>query len=540
MKPRFARISQYFFLALFLVLFIQTDYRGSDQINKAVNAFFRSDPLVLLSYLLAQKAWTWFLFPGLLMVIATLFLGRFFCGWICPLGTILDLYPSGTRKAKTAPSSTGKLKHWLLLTLLASSLFNLNLAGLLDPIAILLRGLTFAIYPLLGLATRETWVRLYELMGERRDTLAPAYALLRDYLLPFRQTMYPLAMLSALLLVAILALEYLQSRYWCRNLCPLGTLLGWLSRFRFYKRIPASLCSDCGACNTFCPAVSCEKIPPPEECFVCMECRTSCPHQRVSFCPDIPSFRQKPFLPERRLVLGGLATGLLLSIPTRFRYPDQSSRLLRPPGVRDESEFLKSCVRCGECIKVCLKSALYPATWQAGIEGIATPLLIPRLGYCEYNCTLCGQVCPTGAIPVLQVETKRRETIGKAVFDKNHCLPFARQTDCIVCEEHCPIPDKAIRSHPREVIGPNGARREVREPFVVDEICTGCGICEYVCPLDARPGIEVFAVKNRTPITLKNIPPFNSDDSTGPQANARKYGNARTQKEILNSLTLSE
>ncbi len=129
---------------------------------------------------------------------------------------------------------------------------------------------------------------------------------------------------------------------------------------------------------------------------------------------------------------------------------------MRPPGVRDEDDFLKKCVRCGECMKVCLKNALYPAAWQAGLDGIYTPLVIPRLGYCEYNCTLCGQVCPTGAIPNLAVEEKKRQVIGKAVFDKNHCLPFARRTDCIVCEEHCPIPDKAIRSREVRVMGLDG------------------------------------------------------------------------------------
>jgi len=126
--------------------------------------------------------------------------------------------------------------------------------------------------------------------------------------------------------------------------------------------------------------------------------------------------------------------------------------------------------------------------------------LIPRLGYCEYNCTLCGQVCPTGAIPDLLAEVKRREVIGKAVFDKNHCLPFARRIDCIVCEEHCPIPQKAIRSETVVMTGFNGEKRQVKAPYVVEELCNGCGICENVCPLEGKAGIEVFAVKTRTPL----------------------------------------
>lgn len=504
MKFTPARICQLFFLVLFLVLFIQTEYRGSDRINAAVNAFFRADPLVLFSYLLAARSWTWLLFPALLMTIATLLLGRFFCGWICPLGTILDLVTPRIRKRSPLKQLKGNIKYWLLLPLLASSLFNLNVSGLLDPIAILLRALTFFFYPLAGLAAREGWVELYRLVGENRDVVAPAYHLVRDHLLPFRDTLYPLAFLSTLLFVGIILLERFERRNWCRNLCPLGTLLGWLGSFSLFNRIPKGLCGDCRTCRELCPTGFEQDELRKEECVLCMECREGCPHGRVSFPLTLKQRGNSPFLPERRLLLGGLAGGVFLALPARFRRSDPSSRLLRPPGVRSEDDFIKKCVRCGECMKVCLKNALYPATFQAGLEGIYTPQLVPRMGYCEFNCTLCGQVCPTGAIPSLPVEAKRREVIGKAVFDKNHCLPFARKTDCIVCEEHCPIPEKAIRSREVRTMGLDGIIKTIKEPYLVEEICNGCGICENVCPLETKAGIEVFAVNNRTPITLND------------------------------------
>ena len=198
--------------------------------------------------------------------------------------------------------------------------------------------------------------------------------------------------------------------------------------------------------------------------------------------------------------MGGLLSGFLLARLFRFRLPDAQARVLRPPGVRSEGEFLKQCVRCGECMKVCLKNALYPALFQAGLEGVFTPMLIPRLGYCEYNCTLCGQVCPTGAIPDLPVETKKREVIGKAVLDRNHCLPYARRVNCIVCEEHCPIPGKAIRAETEKIAGEDGQPIILRKPYVVAELCTGCGICENVCPIEGKSAIEVFAVKDRDPL----------------------------------------
>lgn len=495
-----ARICQLIFLVLFLILFVLTEYRGHDDINAVVNAFFRADPLVLFSYLLASKSWSRLLLPAALMTVATLLLGRFFCGWLCPLGTILDLVTSKIRKTAPLKALKGNVKYWLLLPLLSASLCNLNLSGLLDPVAILLRALTFFFYPITGLGVRQGWVWLYRTVGERRDALDPVYALLRDNLLPFRDTIYPLAFLSAVVFLGIVALERFETRNWCRNLCPLGTLLGWLGRFSPFSRVPATLCSDCGQCRELCPTGFGRDVLLKEECILCFECQSGCPHDRITFRPLLKLWGNGPVVPERRVLLGGMAGGLLLALPARFRNPEQQSRLLRPPGVRSEDEFLTKCVRCGECMKVCLKNALYPASFQAGLEGIYTPLVIPRLGYCEYNCTLCGQVCPTGAIPELPVEAKRREVIGTAVFDKNLCLPFARRIDCIVCEEHCPIPEKAIRSREVRVVGQDGQLTTVKEPYLVGDICNGCGICENVCPLETRAGITVLAVKNRAPV----------------------------------------
>jgi len=495
-----ARMSQLLFLALFLVLFLRTEYRGSDEINGAVNAFFRADPLVSASYLLAAKAFSWIVFPGLLLLVLTGLLGRFFCGWICPLGTVLDLVTGKIAKSAPIRLLKGNLKYWLLVPLLAAALFGVNLAGILDPLAILVRALAFAVHPLLGDAVRGGWVALYRIMGEGRDFLSPGYGVIRDNLLPFRETFYPLAFLSALIFLGIILLERYETRNWCRNLCPLGTLLGLAARFSPFVRVPARLCADCGVCRHLCPTSFDREILQKEECILCMECQLRCPSGRVRFRLAGVVAGEGPLLPERRILLGGLVSGFFVARLFRYREPAAQARLLRPPGVRDEGEFLARCVRCGECMKVCLRSALYPAVLQAGVEGIYTPQVIPRLGYCEYNCTLCGQVCPTGAIPNLVPAVKKREVIGKAVFDKNHCLPFAKKENCIVCEEHCPIPQKAIRSRKVRETADDGRQVLLQVPYVVDNLCNGCGICEHVCPLEGKAGIEVFAVANRTPL----------------------------------------
>ncbi len=141
----------------------------------------------------------------------------------------------------------------------------------------------------------------------------------------------------------------------------------------------------------------------------------------------------------------------------RPRIRRQHPFLLRPPGAVDEPEFLRRCIRCGECMKVCIGGALHPAFFQAGAVGLWTPLLMPRIGYCEYNCTLCGQVCPTGAIRRLALEEKKKAVMGLAVFDKDRCLPWARRQECLVCEEHCPDAGKGNRVRGK---GGDGCSRE--------------------------------------------------------------------------------
>jgi polyferredoxin/Pyruvate/2-oxoacid:ferredoxin oxidoreductase delta subunit len=527
-KMTTARVFQLLFLLVFLVLFVNTEYRGSDTISAAINSFFRADPLVLVSYLAATRSFTWLLFPALLTLLFTVLLGRFFCGWICPLGTVLDLVTSRIRKTAPLRFLKGNLKYWLLLPLISSAFFHVNLSGILDPIAILVRALTFFLYPIFGDAARSSWVELYRLLGERRDHLEPAYSLLRDHLLPFRETFYPLAFLSAAMFLAIIFIERYESRNWCRNLCPLGTLLGLFSRFSPFKRVPAKLCPDCEACRSICPTSFDDDFLEPEACILCMECLQDCPKDRAKFA--LVRFWRRGTgdrfgvqLPERRVLMGGLLSGFFLAGTFRFRRPEAQARLLRPPGAGPEAEFLKKCVRCGECMKVCLTGALYPAIAQGGLEGVFTPVVTPRLGYCEYNCNLCGQVCPTAAIPNLPLAQKKRAVIGKAVFDKNHCLPYARKTNCIVCEEHCPIPQKAIRSEVVEEMDQNGKKIRLLKPYLVEDLCNGCGICENVCPLEGKSGIEVFAVLDKTPLK-EALPDSASPEETGSGEDGGKDG----------------
>jgi len=225
-----------------------------------------------------------------------------------------------------------------------------------------------------------------------------------------------------------------------------------------------------------------------------MDCTGFCPEERVSFRLRAASRSGAGLDLERRGVITALACGALAAPVVHIAPPGDRTNpyLIRPPGAVAEGEFLERCVRCGECMKVCIGSALHPAFLEAGPVGLWTPLVVARVGYCEYNCTLCGQVCPTGAIKRLAVEPKRKTVIGLAVFDKDRCLPFAKGIECLVCEEHCPTGDKAIVFEEREVLI-DGAARRLKLPKVVDKLCIGCGICETKCPLEGASAIRIIS-----------------------------------------------
>jgi formate hydrogenlyase subunit 6/NADH:ubiquinone oxidoreductase subunit I len=143
-------------------------------------------------------------------------------------------------------------------------------------------------------------------------------------------------------------------------------------------------------------------------------------------------------------------------------------------------------------MKVCPTSGLQPVLLQGGLEALWTPHLVPRLGYCNYGCHACGQICPSGAIPALDLERKRQAVLGRAVIDRDRCLPWAHGVPCIVCEEMCPVAPKAIRLEEVPVADDLGQMVTVQRPHVVGDSCIGCGICEYQCPVEGEAAIRVF------------------------------------------------
>jgi MauM/NapG family ferredoxin protein len=500
------RLSQAVFLLLFLFLFLRYRYQDQASLEGPIHLFFRLDPLLFVAYTLSSWKWSAFFWPALLVVLLTLLLGRFFCGWVCPFGALLDGVGGGLKsKRKVQPHHLGPgwrgVKYVLLVALLVTALFRFDWIGIFDPLSLLFRSLALALYP----AAAYTGERFFDLAfalapGGWADSLDSVYAVIKGAILPARALSYQLLLFTAAVFIALLLLELVERRFWCKNLCPLGALLGILARWRRLKRVPAKACTDCGDCRSMCKMDSFaakDGWQNMRECILCLSCQATCREDRVRYRFGIlGSSAPHVDLGRRRLVLGGVGAALALPL-LKLEGGVLQARVIRPPGALPEGEFLSRCVRCGACMKVCITNGLQPLLLERGLAGLWSPALIPRHGYCEFHCTLCGQSCPTGAIQPLPLKRKQQTVIGKAVLDPSRCIPYARGKNCLVCEEHCPTAPKAIVLRPRERLDPHGRAQTVKEPLVLDDRCIGCGICETKCPVEG----VLAGIRVRPPVT---------------------------------------
>jgi polyferredoxin len=524
---RLRTLSQVAFLLLFLFLIFRTDFRATAsgspndlQRTSPVALFFQLDPLVAISNALSSRAVYHGLLWSLLILIPTFFLGRFFCGWVCPMGTLNHFFGSWKSESKRGKQlidsnrykSWQAIKYYILFAVLVAALFGTGLVGWFDPFSFLTRSLGLSIIPGLGYLT-NSFFRAAETSGIPVVSFIVSifHAILNYTILSIKQPHFRQGFFLGALFVLILALNLRVTRFFCRALCPLGALFGLVSRWSILglQKHPAS-CDDCNRCLLHCQGGDDPIGGVPwrkSECHLCLNCVGECPHHGLEFkfFPQ-SNTREAPSL-QRRKVLTGLATGAavlpLMRATTSFA-AEKNERRIRPPGAVEESDFLARCVRCGECMKVCPNNALHPSFSEAGIEGIWTPVLVPRIGYCEPSCVLCSESCPTGAIWEITSKAKawvvdvsnvsKPIRIGTAFYDRGRCLPWAMATECIVCEEWCPTSPKAIYLQPAEVIDAKGQPKTLKQPRVDPETCVGCGACEYACPLQDRPAVYVTCI----------------------------------------------
>lgn len=495
----YRRATQVGFIIFFLILFRMTDYHGTDRITGAVNIFFRWDPLAAAAAMLAEKSFIDLLAPSFLVLILTLLFGRFFCGWVCPIGTCLDASHKIIKpRSNGAPRKFASYKYYVMTAILIAAFFGVQTVGFFDPFSIFVRGLAVAVDPAFNLIVKKP-LQLAMMHGPEgiANSARSTYDFLKGTLLPFNQNVFKMVLPSLLILLAIFFLEKIERRFWCRNLCPLGGMFAVFSRFSLLRLHPGKACKaqGCSTCIDVCRmrAIDDDGALSPESCSLCMECMDACPKGIVSFKFRRPKHEPSPVNVTRRGLIATVITGALMPAVMKVRaiYKAPYPFLIRPPGALAEDDFLSRCVRCGECMKVCINNALQPAGLEAGIDAAFSPVLVSRVGYCEYNCTLCGQVCPTGAIRSLTPPEKNKIKIGLAWFDRNRCLPWAKGIPCLVCEEICPVPNKAIKMHDEKTFNSAGEEVTVGRPYLVDDLCVGCGMCENKCPLTGQAAVIV-------------------------------------------------
>lgn len=450
-----------------------------------VETFLLLDPLVSISTALAARAWIWSLWGAAIILGVCVFIPRGFCGYVCPLGTVIDLFDwaIGKRVKRFNVPDDGwwvHFKYYLLLGVLVAALGGVLLSGFVSAIPVLTRGLLFLLAPL-QLGFVRGWHQVPAMNSGQ--------------------------LLSILLFAAVLCLGFLRSRFWCKYVCPSGAVFSLGNLFRTTERKVEDSCIHCNKCVEICPfdAIKPDFTTRVTDCTLCQTCGGVCPTHAIKFVdrnnhaflklenePPTGESRigRRGFLGSGLGVLAGLTGGVGSGLVTKTlgaRLDDPAQwRPVRPPGSVPEQEFLELCIRCGECFKVCPNNVLQPLGFQQGLEGLWTPHAVANWAGCEPSCNSCGGACPTGAIRAIPLEEKKVARMGLAVVNAATCLPWAGKEACQLCVDECVAAGydaiEFVRVHTLDDSSgkpPEGAG--FLAPKVQPDKCVGCGLCQTRC-----------------------------------------------------------
>ncbi|MBN2055959.1 4Fe-4S binding protein [bacterium] len=415
--------------------------------------YFRLDPLLGLLTMAAARTIITGMLPGLVFIVLTLVFGRVFCGWFCPLGTLIDFigWLATPRRGSVRRSNLASLrpiKYGILTALSIAALAGTQFFLFFDPLVIL---------------TRSTAVLLSPITRQHLIPDAP-------------HRVFESVLAIAMFFLAVILPTLFFRRFWCRVLCPAGALFGLLSR-RALFRLELDDCNACKKCMQVCRVGILEEEmvvhPGQTECIRCFDCLEACRGHKIVYRPSLKPVPPRPDL-SRRAFLGALAAGALsaplvgIDATGRGLFPP----LIRPPHAHDEPAFLDLCLRCGACLEACPSNALQPLPLGSGLAGIWSPHLVPEIGACLVDCKRCGAVCPTGAIrEVHSIGEKLSVKMGTAYFLPNKCMTARLESQCGKCLTVCPT--GAITA---------AANRFGLFPAAIDYLrCSGCGLCVNTC-----------------------------------------------------------
>ncbi len=444
--------------------------------------FLRMDPLLSLGTMIAQRCWVGAATVALVVLAVCVLIPRGFCGYVCPLGTVIDLFDWAVsrRIRRFRLHRAGwwvHIKYVVLGATLLAAAFGLLVAGYVAAIPVVTRAMAFTGDPL-QTGLRRGW-----------------------YLVPPMNWGHAF---SLLLFLGILSLGLLRRRFWCAYLCPSGAMFSLGNLFRIRQRKVQTTCIDCGKCVQVCPfdAIEFDFSTRALDCTYCHTCSKVCQTDAIVFVDRRFEVDLKPVEMNsddgRRVGRRGflaisaaaMASGVGCVVAAKAfganlaRSP--AGLPIRPPGSVPEEAFFRLCIRCGECFKVCPNNVLQAEGFEQGLDGLWTPRVNADWAGCEPSCNACGQVCPTGAIRALPLEEKREARMGLAIVNPDTCLPWANRDACQLCVDECNAAGyRAVefRQVHAEIDGDGLplAGTGYFAPFILADRCVGCGLCQTRC-----------------------------------------------------------
>ncbi|MDD5599318.1 MAG: 4Fe-4S binding protein [Victivallaceae bacterium] len=418
-----------------------------------------------------------------LLVLLTLVLGRVYCSFFCPLGTVQDI---AVRLARLFRLPRGKklftrnrrlLRYSVLALLLCSMVFGTAiLAGLFEPFATFGRFTAAAIKP--------SFNRLNNLLVDNA-VFASLYPVENK---PFS---LPLLLTGSSALIAVFAAAAFCGRIFCNTLCPAGAVLGLLGMRSWFKiSFNHDKCVKCGQCAKACKSNCIDLknlLVDHERCVNCFNCTAACSYGALNYIHPSKTGNIQPDLSRRDFLFVGGSALLGATLVPRILRGVPSPKGIMPPGALDFASFTSKCTACQLCVSNCPGRVLKPAALQYGLSGFLQPRLDFNSGMCEFECIACSNICPNGALTPLTVEKKKRLQIGRAEYFRQRCVVVIDRTHCGACAEHCPT--GAVQMADWE--------EGLTIPIVRPELCIGCGACEFICPARPEKAIIVSGLKKQ-------------------------------------------